>query len=154
MPGGLGLVRHPLDGPANPARAHAQSKSVLENGSGIGMGQAHGFVHQHAQRHCLRPHLHRRRSQGIGGLQRVPALHPLRALLTSADRNVEAPHIRPPHNLLLILRVHALDRQRSAAVRALRGRVDLDFLIHVIGDRPVRVGTMCRPRLAPGTLGI
>ena len=69
-------------------------------------------------------------------------------------RDVEAPHISAPHDLFLILRVHALDRQRSAAVRALLGRVDLDLLIYVIGDRPVMVRAMRRPRLTPGTLGI
>jgi len=127
---------------------------VLENGGGIGMGQAHGFVHQHAPRRRLRPHLHRRCSQGVGSLQRVPALHPLGALLTSADGDVEAPHISPPYDLFLILRVHPLDRQWPAAVRALFGRGYLDLLIYVIGNRPVGVGAMRRPRLTPRTLGI
>ena len=84
----------------------------------------------------------------------MPALHPLGALLTATDGNVEAPHISAPHDLFLILRVHTLDCQRSAAVRALLGRGDLDLLVDVIGNGPVGMGTMGHPRLTPGTLGI
>ena len=87
-------------------------------------------------------------------MQPVPALHPLGALLTSADGNVEAPYISPPYDLFLILCLNALHRQRSAAVRALLGRGYLNLLVYVIGDRPVMVGAMRRPGLTPRTLGI
>jgi len=68
VPSGFGFARHPLDRPANPASAHDQSKALLQNGGGIGMRQSLQLVHQHSQGHRLRPHLHRRGSDRIGGL--------------------------------------------------------------------------------------
>ena len=104
MPRGFRFARHSLDRPANPSPTHAQSKAVLENDGGIGVWQAQGFIHQYAQRHRFRSDLHGSRSQGIGGLPRVPPWHALVAPLTAADRNVEPPHPHTPHNLFLVLR--------------------------------------------------
>src|SRR5207249_4275874 len=109
---------------------------------------------QHAQRDGFRPHLHRGRSQGIGSLQRVPALYALVAPLTAADRNVEAPYPGAAHNLFLVLPFHPLHRQRSAAFRALFGSVYLDLFVYVIGDGTLIVAAMRRPGLAARRLRI
>ena len=88
------------------------------------------------------------RSQGIGSLQRVPALYALVARFTAADRNVEAPDPCAAHNLFLVLQFHPLHRQRSAAFRALVGSVYLDLFVYVIGDETLIVAAMRRPGLA------
>jgi hypothetical protein len=127
---------------------------LLENRCGVGVRQSLGFVHQHSQCHRLRSHLHRRRREGIGGLQRVTPLHSLVALRTSADRNAKAPHPRAAHNLFLVLRLHPFDRQRPTAGRALRWRRYGDLFVYTIRDRPPVVRAMGRTRLTPGSSGL
>ena len=68
--------------------AVARKAALLENRGGIGVGQSLGLVHQYAQGDGLRSHLHRRRADGVGGLQRVSPLHALLTLVTVADGNV------------------------------------------------------------------
>src|SRR5712691_1817933 len=113
-----------------------------------------GLVHQHSQGDSLRSHLHRCRSDGIGGLQRVSALYALLTLLTAADGNVEAPHPGAPHDLFLVLRFHPFDRERPSAIGALRRRLDLDLFVYMIRDRPLIVGAVGLTGLAPGSLGM
>ncbi len=79
----------------------------------------------------------------------MSALYALVAPLTSADRNVEPPYPRAPHNLFLVLRFHPLQDQRPATVRTLGGSGNLDLFVYVIGNRPVVVRAMGRPGLAP-----
>ncbi len=154
MPSGFRFARHPLDGPADAARAHRQSETLLENGGGIGVGQALGLVHQHSQGDGLRSHLHRRCPDGVRGLQRVPALHPLLTLVTTADGNVEAPHPGAAHDLFLVLRFHPLEGEWPPAVGALRWSVDLDLFVYMLRDRPLMVGAMGLTGLAPRRFGI
>ncbi len=90
----------------------------------------------------------RRRSQGIGGSQRVPPLYSLVAPLTAADRDPEAPYPGTAHDLFLIPRLHPLHPQRSSAGRALLGSGYLDRFINVIGKGTLVVGNMRRPRPA------
>jgi hypothetical protein len=84
----------------------------------------------------------------------MPALHPLLAMLTAADGNVEAPHPGAPHDLFLVLRFHPLDREWPPAVGALRRSIDLDLFVYMIRDRPLMVGAMGLTGLAPRRLGI
>src|SRR5271170_3786339 len=154
MPSGFRFARYPLDGPADAAPAHGQSEPLFENGGGIGMGQSLRLVHPHSQSDRLRSYPHRRRPDGIGGLQRMPALHPLVALVTAADGNVEAPHPGARHDLFLILRFHALDRERPPAAGALRRCVDLDLFIYMIWDWPLMVDAMVLTGLAPWRFGM
>jgi hypothetical protein len=64
----------------------------------------------------------------------VSALHPLPAMLTPADGNVEAPHPGAPHDLFLVLEIHPFDREWTPAAGALRRSVDLDLLVYMIWD--------------------
>jgi hypothetical protein len=143
-----------LDGPADAAGAHRQPETLLENGGGIGVRQTLGLVHQHSQGDRLRPHLHRSRPQGVRGLQRVPALYPLPALVTPADGNVKAPHPGAPHDLFLVLQFHPFEGEGPPAVGALRRSLDLDLFVHMIRDRPLMVSAMGLSGLAPRRLGI
>src|SRR6266571_9536850 len=102
----------------------------------------------------LRSHLHRRCPDSVRGLQRVPALHPLLTLVTTADGNLKAPHPGAAHDLFLGLRFHPFDREWPPAVGALRWSVDLDLFVYMIRDRPLMMGAMGLTGLAPRTLGI
>ena len=148
MPCGFRFARHPLDGPANPAPAHDQSKALPQNGGGIGMRQALQLVHQHSQAHRLRPYLYRRRSDRIGGLEWMPPLHPRSTLPASADGNVKPPYPRPAHDLFLILRLDPLQRQGAGARRTLRRNRYWNLLIHTLGHGPTAMSSVAGARLA------
>src|SRR6266849_2320633 len=139
MPCGFGLARHALNGAANPTPAHPQMKTLFQNGRYIGMGQTLRFVHQHSQGQGFRPHLHRRRTDRIGGLQRVAPLYPLAALRTTADRNIEPPYPGAPHDSFLILGHDTLYSQSSATLRALIGNRHGDLFVYMIRDWPTAV---------------
>ena len=77
---------------------------------------AQTLIHLHRQRQRVRPQLHRRRAQGIGGLARIPPLHRFMALLTTTDGNIEASPDGLAHDFLLVLRFDPLDLQGAAAL--------------------------------------
>ena len=111
-------------------------KTLLQNGGYIRMGQTLRFVHQHSQGQGFRSHLHRRRPDRIGGLQRVAPLYPLAALRTTADRNIKPPYPRAPHDLFLILWLDPLHRQCSAALGAFVGSQHGDLFVYTIRNWP------------------
>src|ERR1035437_748444 len=148
MPSGLRLARHPLDGAAYPTPAHLQMETLFQNGRRIGVGQSLRLVHQHGQGQSFGPHLHRRRSDGIGGLQRVATLHALATLRTAADRNIKPPYPGAAHDLFLILGFDPLYGQRSAASGALLGNCHANLFVYMIRDRSAVVFAVRFPGLA------
>src|SRR6516164_226116 len=77
---------------------------------------AQTLIHLHRQRQRVRPQLHRRRAQGIGGLARIPPLHPFMALLTTTNSNIEASPDGLAHDFLLVLRFDPLDLQAASTL--------------------------------------
>jgi hypothetical protein len=112
---------------------------LFQNGCRIGVGQTLRFVHQHAKCQGFRPHLHRRRSDGIGSLQPVAPLHALAALYTAADWNIKPPNPGTPYDLFLILGFDPFYGQGPAARGTLRGNWNGDRFVYMVRDRPAVV---------------
>src|SRR5215471_9329600 len=113
-----------------------------------------GLVHQHSQRHRLRPNLYGGRTQGIRRLQRVSPWYAFGALGTPTDGNVEPSYPSAPQDLFLVLRLHPLHRQRSTAVRALPGNRYLDLLVYLLRDGPAVVLAVGCSGLTPRAFGV
>ena len=77
--------------------------------------------------------MHGGRSQGVGGLLRIASLYPFVALLTTTDRNIEAPPERLAYDFLLVLRFDPLDCQGPSAL-TLRGRGYSDHFVDFWGN--------------------
>ena len=129
-------------------RLMVKSKALLQNGGGSGMRQPLQLVHQHCQCHCLRPHLHRRCSDRVGALQRMPPLHTLPTLRTPADGNVKPPYPCAPYDLFLILRLDPLQGQKTGTRRTLRRNWHRDLHIHTLRQGPTLMPSIAGARLA------
>src|SRR5215472_9949355 len=97
------------------------------------MGHAQALVHLDRQRQSLGSQLYGRRSQGIGGLPRIPPLDPFAALLTTTDGNIEAPPEGLAHDFLLVLGLDPLYLQRAATL-TVRGWRYRDHLVDFLGN--------------------
>lgn len=143
---GLRCACHQLDRPTNSSPAYAQSKPVFQNGCSIPMRRSQEFVHQHAQRHRIRPHLRRRRSQGVGSLEPVRPLRAFGAVHTRPIGNTEASHPGPRQILFLILRFDPSDCELPTTTQAL-ARVTIWICSSTCpGTGP----GWCEPWVAPG----
>src|SRR5213080_1192750 len=69
------------------------------------MRHSQPLVHPHRQRQRFRTQLHRRRSQGIRSLSRIPPLHSSPTGSAATDGNIKASPDGLPHHLVLILRL-------------------------------------------------
>jgi hypothetical protein len=153
VPSRFSASRHAIHGPANGAAVHLELKAILQHRGHIGMGHPQALIHLDRQRQRVGPQLHRRRSQGIGGLLRIASLHSFVAHLATADGNIEAPPERLAHDFLLVLRLDPLHFQGAPAA-TLRWWGYGDDLVDFLGNRfavPLAVG---RAWLAPRGLGI
>src|SRR5215467_4563296 len=113
-----------------------------------------GLVHQHSQGHRLRPNLYGGGTQGIGSLQRVSPLYAFGALATPTDGNVEPSYPSAPQDFFLVLHLHPLHHQRSAAVWALPGNRHLNLLVYVIGNGSAVVLAVGCSGLTPWAFGV
>src|SRR6266702_6370465 len=98
------------------------------------MRHSQPLVHPHRQRQRFRPQLHRRRSQGIRGLSRIPPLHSSPTSAAATDGNIKASPDGLPHHLVLILRLDFFYFQ-SASAATLRGQRHGDHLIDLLRNR-------------------
>src|SRR5215469_6956837 len=112
------------------------------------------LVHQHSQGHRLRPNLYGGGTQGIGSLQRVSSLYAFGALATPTDGNVEPSYPSTPQDLFLVLHLQPLYRQRSTAIRTLRGNRHLDLLVYMIGNGSAVVLAVGCSGLTPRAFGV
>src|SRR6184192_2244868 len=85
------------------------------------MRHSQPLVHPYRQRQRFRTQLHRRRSQGIRSLSRIPPLHSSPTSAAATDGNINASPDGLPHHLVLILRLDFFYFQ-SASAATLRGR--------------------------------
>src|SRR6266550_6655736 len=98
------------------------------------MRHSQPLVHPHRQRQRFRTQLHRRRSQGIRGLSRIPPLHSSPTSAAATDGNIKASPDGLPHHLVLILRLDFFYFQ-SASAATLRGQRHGDHLIDLLRNR-------------------
>ena len=117
------------------------------------MGHPQTLIHLDRQRQCLGPQLHRRRSQGSGGLPRIAPWHPFMAHRATTDGNIEAPPERPAHDFLLVLRLDPLHFQGAPAATPCRRRHYDDF-VHLRRSEFAEPLAITGTRLAPRGLGI
>jgi len=106
-----------------------QPKALAEHGHDFVERDAELRVHQHDERNGARAQVHVRGSQCVGGLQRMPPLHPSPTVAATAHLDIEVPdHRANDREILLILGGDAGALDGAAAVRARggqRGRVAL-----------------------------
>jgi hypothetical protein len=97
------------------------------------------------------PQLHRGCSQGVGGLPRIPPLHPPVAHSAATDRNFEAPPDGLAHDLGLKLRSNFFHLQRASA-GTLQGWRHGDYFIDLLGNG--FAVTLARRRCRTCALGV
>ena len=111
------------------ALGHPESELGVQNPGDLLQRRAQLGVQLDHQRGDVRTQLGGGGAQGVGGLQRVPALHPPPTPRAVADLDVETPYEGlNRRQLFLILRRHPVHGDRAAAVgttRRDRRRVDL-----------------------------
>src|SRR5207249_12260298 len=87
------------------AATRSQSVSQFEHPRNTLVRDAHLFVQMGGQRQGLGTELHLGRTQSIRSLKRMSTLHVSSATRAATDLDVESPADRPPHNVLLKLRL-------------------------------------------------
>src|SRR5437870_1093546 len=117
------------------------------------MRHSQPLVHPHRQRQRFRPQLHRRRSQGIRGLSRIPPLHSSPTSAAATDGNIKASPDGLPHHLVLILRLDFFYFQ-SASAATLRGQRHGDHLIDLLRNRFAVMPAVGGTGLAPWWPGV
>ena len=117
------------------------------------MGHAQPFIHLDSQGQRVGSQLYRCRSQGIGGLPRIPPLHPFVALLTTTNGDIEAPPDGLAYDFLLVLRLNPLDFEGTSTL-TLRGRRYGDHFVDFLGNSLAVPPAVGGPGLAPRSLRI
>jgi hypothetical protein len=90
--GGLRLARRAVDGMHQPTARHRQPVLLAKQCRDFAEREAQLFIQNHRERDGLCAQLHACGTEGIGGLPRVPALHPPAARPTLPDVNPELAH--------------------------------------------------------------
>src|SRR6266704_3314913 len=100
------------------------------------MRHSQPLVHPHRQRQRqrFRTQLHRRRSQGIRGLSRIPPLHSSPTSAAATDGNIKSSADGLPHHFVLILRLD-FSYFQSASAATVRGQRHGDHLIDLLRNR-------------------
>src|SRR5262245_16145267 len=98
----------------------------------------------------VRPQLRRGGSQGVGGLQRVPALNAPATLPAATDVDVEPAVDRPARDLDLVLLIDAGLLDGATAIGAGNGQGGLVNLVNLLGWRAVCLGAVGGTGLAAG----
>ena len=131
-----------------PAR-DAQTEAIAEEGDDVRERQPHPFVQDDHERGGLRTDLHGGGAQGVGGLQRMPALHAAAAGHACADMHAELAHEGTDDwEIFLILRHDVRAVHAAATRRARRGQRRVVALIDPRGHRPLPVASVRRTSAA------
>ena len=132
-------------GDLQPERGPQQVRDLRQRHPHLGVQLDH-------QRHDRGAELHARRPQRVGGLQRVPALHPPLTPRAVADLDGEAPHNRAHHGqVFLILRRLASHCDRAAAVRTFPRNRRRVGLVDLRRARPAAVEAILHTGSPSGT---
>jgi hypothetical protein len=84
----------------------------------------------------------------------MACLHPLAAVLTGADVDVEAAHNRFPNDFFLILGLLTLEFHAASAIRAALGKRNMDVLVDPRWNGPACVAAIPGSRFAPRRAGM
>ena len=135
------------------SRRDRQPEPVLQQCCDLLQRHAHVFVQQDRKRHGARTELYACRAQGVGGLQRVPALHAVPACDAAPDLNVEPPHDwLDDGQVFLVLGRDASGLNRPTTARARHGKRRGIRLIHPRRNRSpaaTSIGGTCPPARSP-----
>ena len=135
------------------SRRDRQPEPVLQQCCDLLQRHAHVFVQQDRKRHGARTELYACRAQGVGGLQRVPALHAAPACDAAPDLNVEPPHDwLDDGQVFLVLGRDASGLNRPTTARARHGKRRGIRLIHPRRNRSpaaTSIGGTCPPARSP-----
>ena len=135
------------------SRRDRQPEPVLQQCCDLLQRHAHVFVQQDRKRHGARSELYACRAQGVGGLQRMPALHAVPACDAAPDLNVEPPHDwLDDGQVFLVLGRDASGLNRPTTARARHGKRRGIRLIHPRRNRSpaaTSIGGTCPPARSP-----
>ena len=135
------------------SRRDRQPEPVLQQCCDLLQRHAHVFVQQDRKRHGARTELYACRAQGVGGLQRVPALHAVPACDAAPDLNVEPPHDwLDDGQVFLVLGRDASGLNRPTTARARHGKRRGIRLIHPRRNwspAATSIGGTCPPARSP-----
>src|SRR5213592_4472450 len=141
-------------GPAQSAATGSQSVSQFEHPRDALVRDTHLFVQMGGQRQGLGTELHLGRTQSIGSLKRMSTLHVSSATGAPTDLDVESPGDRPPHNVLLKLRLGLPVNDRASTARTFVRQWDADLLVNSRRNGPRGSLAVVIPWLAARRLGI
>lgn len=152
--GRRGVLPHPQDRAADPAATGLQAIAAVQDLGDIRVRETPLLGQLRGPRDRLRPQLDVRRAEGVGRLQRMPALYVSAAVPTAADRHIESAHDGAPHNVFLKLwaRVGGHDPAPAAITR--RGQGHRDSLVDAVRFAARGARSVLRPGLAARRLGI
>src|ERR1700685_3606912 len=138
------------------ATRQVDAEERLEDRRDLAVRQTHLRVQCRRRRLGVWTNLAGRRSQGIGGLQRMPALHALAAVDAMADMHAKLADDRPARNLGLILGGDFRFHKPTVAMRTSDGQFGFVALGDLLGRwrRAMAVSAMFFARFAARRLGI
>ena len=137
------------------AAGDGEPEAIAEQPLDAAEGQATLFIQDHGERDGLRAKLRGGRTQRIGGLERMAALHTAVALAALPDRDAKLVHHGAlDRQVFLVLRDHALSADGAATVRALRGQRRLMRVVDVARRGTMRLPAIGGARLAARPLGM
>ena len=134
------------------ARGDVEVERVAQQVGDLRQRDAHLGVHFDHEADDAGAELYAGRTQRVGGLQGVSALHPPPALRAVPDLDIETPH-KGAHlrQFFLILRRHPGHFNRAAAVRTRRRRRRREGLVDLFRARPAALPTVACASPPPGT---
>ena len=146
----LRLARCPMDRVDKSPARDRQPETIVEQRRDPAEREPALFIEDDGQRHGLRPELHRRGAERIGGLQAMPALHAAATLRALADGHAKLVDNGPLHReIFLILGDDAALPDGTTAIRTVRGQRRLVRDIDARRPTPMRLTAIGAARLAP-----
>lgn len=139
---------------ADSAATGLQPIAMVQHLGDVRVGEAQLLGQLCGQRDRLRPQLDVRRAEGVGRLQRMPALHVPAAVPAVADLHIEPAHDGAPHDVFLKLWPGVGGHDPAPAAITRRRQRHLDRLVDSVGFASLGARSVLRPGLAARRLGI
>ena len=153
--GRLRLPRGAMDRMDQSAPGHGEAEAIAQQVPDPAEGESTLFIENHGERDRLRPELHGRGAERVGGLQWVSALHAAVTLPALAHRDTKLMDDGAlDGQVFLVLRDDAAAPHRSAAVRTLRGQRRVVGHVDARRRAPMGRAAVHGARLAPRALGM
>ena len=146
------VAGNPMQQVRQTARGDVQAERVAQQVGDLRQRRAHHRVQLDHQRGDAGTELRAGRAQGVGSLQRVPALHAPLTLRAVADLDIEAAHERTHRGqVFLILLFHARHGNGAAAIRTRRRDRGRKRLVGMCRTGAASLPTVPRTGLPAGT---